>query len=313
MRWWQVTVQVPEVTADAMAALLNEWPEVKGVAMEGMGLTSAPHPEYGEWLDDSLLGSGDVTVRAYVPEYVERESLVQRLAQLREQVQAADLPVMAEGDWQLELFDESSWENAWKDQFEPIPVGQRLLIVPKWEIKDEQDGDRLPIILEPGMAFGTGTHATTRLCLEALENSLLDGKRVLDIGCGTAVLAIAAARLGASEVAAIDIDPVAVQVARANVADNGVDGVVHVEEGDLLSRVEDSGYQVAVANILRDPVISLTPDAYVKLAKGGRFIVSGFIVSQEPAVQDALTKAGFTVTERLQEEDWVALVAEKAS
>lgn len=313
MRWWQVTVKIPEESVEAIAALLNEWPEVKGVAMEGMGVSSAPHPEYGEWLDDSLLDSTEVSVQAYVPEYVERGELTVRLSHLRQQVQAADLPVMAEGDWTLELFDESAWENAWKDQFQSIPVGRRLLIVPKWEMQGTQQGDRLPIVLEPGMAFGTGTHATTRLCLEALENSLVEGQRVLDIGCGTAVLAIAAARLGASEVAAIDIDPVAVQVARVNVADNGVDFVVHVEEGDLLSKVEDSGYQVAMANILRDPVISLVPDAFAKLTQGGRFIVSGFIVSQELAVHDALTKAGFAVMERLQEEDWVALVAKKTS
>lgn len=313
LRWWEITIQIPEEATEAVAALLGDWPEVKGVAVEGIAVSAPLHPEYGEWLDDSLLHNEQVSIRAYVPELVHQAELERRIVELLRLVEEADFGVTAPAcSWYLTLYDEESWKDTWKDDFTPIEVGRHLLIVPRWDALAQEVTDKLPIILEPGMAFGTGTHATTRLCLQALESVLRPGDRVLDIGCGTAVLSIAAARLGARKVTAIDIDPVAVTVAKANVDDNGVAAVVEVVEGDLLHEVHDDAYQVALANILRDPVIHVTPDAYAKLAASGHFIVSGFITSQQEAVQDALVGAGFTVSSVLQDEDWVALIAEKS-
>lgn len=321
MQWWEITFHVPIEASEAVSALLVDWSEVKGVAMEGVG-SPAPHPEYGEWLDESLLHSDVVSIKAYVPDYVSEANLGQRLDELTSRIKSSGLPMPTERPWVLARYDEAVWQAVWKDEFSPIHVGKHLLIVPSDEPSDVPseetlnspltgESQRLRIVLNPGMAFGTGTHATTRMCLTALEACVSPGNSVLDIGCGTAVLSIAAARLGAGEVLAVDIDPVAVSVARENVRNNHVESIVKVVEGDLVSKVPDTLYEVIIANILRDPVIALTPDAYHKLCTGGRFIVSGFITTQKQAVETALVSTGFDVSSVYQEEDWVALVAEK--
>ncbi|MCF8563328.1 50S ribosomal protein L11 methyltransferase [Alicyclobacillus tolerans] len=314
MRWWKVSLRVPQAATEAVSALLEEWPEVKGVEITGVHPGNVPHPEYGEWFDESLLQARRALVTVYVPDYVTEADIRHRTAHLRERMNRAGLREEMETlGLSLTRMDESEWASAWQEDFHPIPIGKRLVIVPKWE--QEEVGDRLPILLEPGMAFGTGTHATTQLCLLALERIQPQGKRVLDIGCGTAVLSIAAAKLGASSVAAIDIDPVAVDVAAANVRDNHVEGVVRVVQGDLLRNVDSAldgiAYDIAVANILRDPVVALAPQAYAHLLPGGVFIASGFVETQEQMVEAALTEAGFRDIERSVQADWVALTARK--
>jgi ribosomal protein L11 methyltransferase len=311
MKWWQIRLAVPAEASEALAARLQDWPEVQGVAMEGVWDATPPHPEYGEWFDESLLNSDVIQVTVYVPETVAEAVWRARLAEDLAVVASAGLDVgEALDSVRGEQMDEESWASAWKEDFSPIPVGRRFIIVPRW-LSDEAETDgRLPIVIEPGMAFGTGTHQTTQLCLEAMEVLPVEGRRVIDIGCGTGVLSIGAARLGAAEVTAIDIDPVAVRAAGANVGDNGLTGVVTVREGDLLRGFPlPHRYDGAVANILRDIVIALAPQAARALNPGGWFITSGFIHTQAGQVEQALRQAGFTVECRLQRDDWVALVA----
>lgn len=311
MKWWQIRLAVPAEASEAVAARLQDWPEVQGVAMEGLWDAQPPHPEYGEWFDESLLYSDAVQVTVYVPETVPEAVWRARLADDLAAVAAAGLDVgEAQGSVRGEQIDEESWASAWKEDFSPIPVGRRFIIVPRWLQAETEVDERLPIVIEPGMAFGTGTHATTQLCLEAMEDLPVQGRRVIDIGCGTGVLSIGAARLGAVEVTAIDIDPVAVRTASANVGDNGLTDVVTVRQGDLLRGFPLQGrYDGAVANILRDIVIALAPQAARVLVPGGWFITSGFIHTQEAQVEEAVREAGFTVERRLRRDDWVAVVA----
>ncbi|MCL6516345.1 50S ribosomal protein L11 methyltransferase [Alicyclobacillus sp.] len=315
MEWWQIRLAVPAEASEAVAARLQEWPEIQGVALEGLWGEEPPHPEYGEWFDDSLLHSDRMQVSVYLPATVAEDEWRRRLARDLAAVAAAGLDVdgALEGV-EAERVDEAQWASAWKEEFTPIPVGRRLLIVPRW-MRDEADPeDRLPIVIEPGMAFGTGTHATTQLCLEALEDLPVAGARVLDIGCGTGVLSIGAARLGASSVTAIDLDPVAVHAAAENVADNGLSRVISVRQGDLLRDVPaHAGYDGALANILRDAVIALAPQAAKVLVPGGWLVTSGFVEGQADQVGEGLKAAGFDPVRRLQREDWVALVAVRRS
>jgi len=311
-QWWEIRLHVPHEAAEAVSAVLLEWPEVKGVALEGGERLCAPHPEFGEWMDERLHGAKVTLVSFYVPDHVAEASLRARVAAVLQTVRDAGLAIgRAEAEAEFRLLDESSWESAWKEDFRPTRSGQKLMIVPKWWLETVDLEGRQPIVLDPGMAFGTGTHPTTQLCLEALEGVVTAGQSVLDIGCGTAVLGIGAVRLGARPVWAIDIDPLAVRTARDNVADNGLEDQIAVMQGDLLAVAADRQFDGAIANILRDIVIRLLPQAKEVIRPGGWLVTSGFVTSQEEAVATALTATGFDIVDRAEREDWVVLVGRR--
>lgn len=312
MRWYEVTVRLPAESTEAVAALLQEWPEVNGVAIEGVNEAAPPHPEWGEWFDEALLNTERQSVKAYVPETVSREDVLMRAKAILERVRRAGLAVPSDTAVEVSTVDETDWENAWKAHYQPISIGQSLAIVPTWRREDGLFLDRKVIYLEPGMAFGTGTHPTTQLCMEALERFAKPGDLVLDIGCGTGVLAMTAALLGVAQAVGIDIDPVAVSSATLNVELNGLSSSVCVEQGNLLCGwTEEGKFDMAIANILRDAVIALAPAAYLQLKPGGLFISSGYVETQCEEVVVALVAAGFEPPEKLFKEDWVVLVAVK--
>ncbi|WP_206917394.1 50S ribosomal protein L11 methyltransferase [Alicyclobacillus suci] len=315
MHWWQVQFKVTHEAAEAVAALLQEFPDLQGVQLEGIGNVHIPHPEYGEWFDEMIVPTDGVEVSVYFPEGHEPQVVRARVLDVVERVHASGLDVGAKArDIRIDSVDDSTWLNAWKEHYHPIPVGDELVIVPIWNLSDlpEDLASRKPIIVEPGMAFGTGTHQTTHLCTQALAELDLSGANVLDVGTGTGILAIAAARLGASHVTAIDIDPVAVDAAHQNVEHNALSDVITVQEGNLLSGyAQDAKFDVAVANILRDIVILLLPQVARRLNPGGYLLTSGYIDTQAPAVEAALLTEGFQVAKRYQKDDWMAILAVK--
>ena len=203
---------------------------------------------------------------------------------------------------------DSDWENNWRQYYQPIEVGERLVVVPEW-LDAPADG-RLPLRLDPGLIFGTGSHATTRLCLQALEQHIHGGEKVLDLGCGSGILSIAALLLGAKDAFACDIDDKCVGVAYENAALNGV-GKEHytVRAGDVLSdkklQKEFGGdYDVIVANIVADVIIALAPQVGKLLKKGGVFLCSGIIDDRADEVREKLVEAGWTIEETRSSEGW---------
>ena len=198
---------------------------------------------------------------------------------------------------------QEDWQNAWKAYYHATDIGQRLAIVPSWE---SYDTDRTVITMDPGLAFGTGTHETTSMCMQLLEKHLQEGMRVMDVGTGSGILAIAAARLGAREVLAIDIDPAAVKVARENIALNHVQDRVRAVEGDLC-KSEAMPCALAVANIVADAIRMLAAPLTRHLKKGGLLICSGIIREREQDVLEAALAAGYAVADRLEKGEWVAL------
>ncbi len=219
----------------------------------------------------------------------------------------------AYGEIQVSYVQDSDWENNWREYYKPIEVGEKLVVVPEWE--EIPKGGRVPLRLDPGLIFGTGSHATTRLCLAAMEQFVNSDSKVLDLGCGSGILGIGALVLGAKSCLGCDIDPKAPDVVRSNAALNGI-GPERLAAcaGDILSdaslrRRFGTGYDLVLSNIVSDVIIPLS--RYVKdfLAPGGIWISSGIIEGRQDEVRAAIEQAGFTIMEHRQEEEWHAFVA----
>ncbi len=208
---------------------------------------------------------------------------------------------------------DSDWENNWREYYKPIEVGEKLVVVPEWE-ETPADG-RLPLRLDPGLIFGTGSHATTRMCLQSLGNAAAPGSRVLDLGCGSGILGIGALILGCESSLGVDIDPKAPDVACANAALNGFKADrFRVLAGDLirdaaLRKNLGSGYDIVLANIVADVIIPLSSYAREFVRTGGTYISSGIIEGRQDEVRRAIEAAGFRITDHLSEEDWHCFVS----
>lgn len=204
--------------------------------------------------------------------------------------------------------DDADWENNWKQFYKPMEIGERLIVVPEWE--SAKTHGRIPLILNPGLTFGTGSHATTRLCLTALEKHVTPGQRVLDLGCGSGILSIAALLLGADHAFACDIDEKCVDVAYENAALNGIGRDKYtVRWGDVLSDKQlrkemDDQYDIIVANIVSDVIIGLAPQVRPFLKEGGYFLTSGIIDTRAVEVAEKLRDAGWEIVEERQSEGW---------
>ena len=256
-----------------------------------------------ELMDQSVIDAmpEDVQVKAWFDE----DALNRIMSSLQEQLSLLKTQNEGLGTLALSLqgVKEEDWAENWKQYYKPFRLGEHMVVKPTWESWDMQEGD-LMIEIDPGMAFGTGTHETTAMCVGLIEK-YYQGGALLDVGTGSGILAIAAARLGAKGIVAVDIDPDAVRVARENVAHNGLTGAIDVREGDLLQGLSQR-FQFAVANILAPVICMLAAPLKAHLLPGGRFVCSGIIAEAEGDVNDALLAAGYQIDEIQHKGDWVA-------
>ena len=267
---------------------------------------TTPHWDYVDQAVMEKMKDCETCVTIYVADNPQGMEELAQVRQILARLKAQD-PDGKYGRLELEMkdVDEEDWSNAWKKYYHPVQVGEHLVVCPSWEAYDRQPDD-VVLTLNPGMAFGTGTHDTTRLCMELLEKYITPQDTVLDVGCGSGILAITAALLGANKIIGCDIDEVAVKVAGENAALNGVQDRIAFHQGDLTSQVEGS-FQIICANIMADVIIRLSEDAGRYLAKDGIFITSGIIDTREQDVLNALEQNGFQVIERRTSGGWVAL------
>ncbi len=273
--------------------------------------------KYWDYVDEDLLRekAGKCRVKFYLEE---DETAAATVAQVRlameELKQSHGKAALGPMILSIKRVEDADWENNWKQYYQPIEIGQRLLIVPQW--LEVEAGDRIPLILDPGLAFGTGGHATTRMCLTQLDKRIRGGERVLDLGCGSGILSIAALRLGAREAFACDIDEKAVDVAYENAALNGIGKERYtVRAGDLLRDKKlraaiGGGYDIVLANIVADVILALAGTVRELLADKGIFLCSGIIDTRAEEVAEGLKKAGLKIVETCTEEGWYAFAAE---
>ena len=257
---------------------------------------------YGDLIDESILNA-DKTVAAvsvFLPADV---GISDALAFLRERMEADGI----DGKVTLQGVNEEDWANNWKQYYKPIHIGQKLVIVPAWESYTPAAGE-ITVRMDPGMAFGTGTHETTRLVIGLLEDYTHPGDYILDVGTGSGILAICASKLGAARCRAYDIDPVAVRVARENIAADGITNVT-CDQSDLLRDVDlsEGKFDLVCANIVADIIIRMAPDIRRYMKAGAVILCSGIIESRAADVIDALTAKGLELIEQREENDWCAL------
>ena len=252
--------------------------------------------------EEALSGGGGVAITLYFAEDEEGAEKLKEAEALLDRHASEILSRSAE-----KTADDSEWLYKWQEYFRPARIGERIVVKPGWEEYEPEEGD-LVIEMDPGMAFGSGLHETTSMCIKALEKYTREGAKVLDVGSGTGILAMAAVMLGAENALGIDIDDEAVRVGAENVARNGLEDRVSVRKGDLMAGV-DYDADVIVANLMADLVIKLAPAAAAQLKSGGIFITSGILDIKEEAVTEAVSQAGFDIIEVLADGEWRAVVA----
>ncbi len=248
----------------------------------------------------------DVLIKTYVSEEKNVMEFVEIIKQKVLGLKDFGIDI-GEGSVSLDQVNEADWANAWKAYYKPTKVGQRVVVKPTWEDYTVQEGD-LIIELDPGMAFGTGTHETTSMCIRELEKYVNKDSKVFDIGCGSGILAIAAAKLGAKEVIAVDLDEVAVKVAKENVIENKVEENVSVMHGNLTDVIKDKA-DVIVANIIADIIKILAKDVQNFMKEDAIFISSGIILDKVEEVKESLIENGFEIVEVQKLGEWSAIVS----
>lgn len=301
--WIEVSLHVDGEAAEAVAELLQRYGH-QGISVE----VADVEPE--KWDDGDPIPTDKLIVRAYFPSDHRADAVKSQL-----EIALGHMSLMYPMPKpQYKTIHEDDWAEAWKTHYHPIRIGQRLLIRPRW-LDIATTPDDIEIALDPGMAFGTGTHPTTQLCLEGIEEYLQPGSVVLDLGCGSGILAIAAAKLGASSVLALDIEALAVRITEENARYNGVDHKIIVQEGSLESVVTSARrFDMIVVNILAKIIIAMCEQHLGDIVRpGGIALFSGIIAEQADEVEDALRRAGLIPSKRRQQGDWVLIIAKRPS
>ena len=311
MDWLEVTVRTNTAGADMISELLIS-AGAKGTSIEDRFDAFSEPTDATQWdlIDPSVIEKmdEDTLVHAYFPaETTSREtieSLRARLAALTPEWLGFDA-----GKRELEIANvrEEDWAENWKKYYKPFRVGRHLVVRPVWEKYEPQEGDKI-ISIDPGMAFGNGTHETTSMCLGLVEDYIKPGDTVLDVGTGSGILAIASVLMGAQSALGVDLDPVAVRVANENIERNGLSDRVRAQAGDLVKGI-DTQADVVFANIIADAVIMLSRAVRAHMKPGGVFICSGIILEREQDGLDALSEAGFTVDRIEHRGEWSAIAA----
>ena len=303
MKYFELTLDTPGEEIETRCNMLEAL-GVEGFIIEDEADFHAfleQNTQYWDYVEDALEQKyrGLSRIKFYLPDTDEGKN---RLKTVLERFPACSITSVQDSDW----------ENNWREYYKPIEVGEKLVVVPEWE--DIPQNGRLPLRLDPGLIFGTGSHATTKMCLRALEMTADEGKRVLDLGCGSGILGIGALVLGCESCTGVDIDPKAPDVAHANALLNGFGSDrFHVFAGDVLrdsflqQRISGK-YDIVLANIVADVIITLVPSVNSYMKKDGVFICSGIIDGREQDVISVLCSCGFHISEHFHEEEWNAFL-----
>lgn len=319
MKWWEIAVYTTDEGSDYVCAALNA-AGINGLSIEESRENAAAFLResvlYWDFADMSKIGADIPCVKGYLADCPENETILEEaklaIKSLKDMSLNCNLGPLS---IQVTSLDEEDWANNWKQYYKPLPIGEKLLIIPEWE--DIPDTSRVTLRLDPGMAFGTGGHHTTRMCLEMLEHVISKDDSMLDMGCGSGILSIAGLLLGAKSAVAVDIDPITESIARDNGLLNNINSDrFPIEIGNLITdtRLQEkiaSEYDVITANIVADVILAVSSIALKNLKKGGYYIISGIIDDRETEVENYVRSIGFNVKKVQSSDCWFALLCQK--
>lgn len=310
--WKEFSVSINNDAQEAVSAIFTD------LGSSGVSIVDRNDflhlPEYGFdtlWeLDENKFPKEGAIIKGY---FTQHDDLIAIEKELRERINKLPEYGINLTHIHLDILDvkEEEWANAWKKYYHPVSVTRFLTIVPQWETYEKRYPDERILYLDPGLAFGTGTHPTTQLCIQALEISIRKNAKVLDVGTGSGVLSIVSALYGAGEIKAYDLDDVAVTSARDNIKLNGLEDSITVETNNLLRGIDEKA-DIIVANILAEIILPFIPDAYERLTEDGLFITSGIIYEKKDQVVEELIKHQFEIVQINQMNDWIVIIAKKA-
>lgn len=322
MEWLEVTIKTVSPAIDLLGAKLTAIGYDSFIIDDSADFSEflKDNTQYWDYVDEEL--AQKMQDISQIRLYIEQDAHApERIAHLKSELEAfrAMNPDTDLGSLEVSLqnLKEEDWEESWKQYYQPIPIGEQLLIVPQW-LSPENKDHRIPVILDPGMIFGTGAHASTQMCLGALEQLVQPGDTVLDLGSGSGILSIAALRLGAAHATGVDIDPKAEDIARENAAMNGLGSAVFtaltgdvLSDGQMVQQLGATQSDLVLANIVADVIIPLSQVVPQLLKPTGTFLCSGVLKTRLPEVEAAICAAGLAITGRREQQDWCCLTAKR--
>ncbi len=314
MKWTEVLIKVDPQAVEAVTDILYGL-GAQGVAIdEPVDVQKLREDElYWDYIDEKLLENDteETKIMAYFSE--EETNLPEKIAVIKEKIRNLTEFGLSIGSGTVELsnVNQEDWESAWKQYFKPVHVTDRIVVKPEWEEYSPQEGE-IVIEIDPGMAFGTGTHETTSMCINQIEKNLKAGDRVIDIGSGSGILSMASVLLGAEKATGVDLDPVAVRVALENVELNNLQDKIDILHGNLTDVIREKA-DIVVANIMADIILILLEDVREFIKDDGLFISSGIIQEKRAAVEARLLEKNFSIVEVETKGEWCAITAQKKS
>ena len=311
MKWSEITILTTNEAVEPISNILHETGASGLVIEDPLDLKHFEGEGFGEIveLDPEDYPDEGVRIKAYLPMNSFLGETVEEIKQAINQLLLYDID-LGKNEVSLSEVHEEEWASAWKKYYKPVKISNRITITPTWEDYQPVSTDELIIELDPGMAFGTGTHPTTILSIQGLEAYVQPDDKIIAVGCGSGVLSIASIKLGAESVQAFDLDDIAVKSTNLNVKLNHLQNQVTAKQNNLLDGV-DMQADVIVSNILAEIIVRFVEDAYKNLRPGGHFITSGIIQKKKQLVRDRLIEAGFEIISASELEDWVSIVAKK--
>jgi ribosomal protein L11 methyltransferase len=308
MKWIEVQIKTTTELEEIVCSIMYDL-GVSGLAIEDPNdiLAFQQSEENWDFIDPELINQDyeGVIIKAYFPE---SDDITDKIELVRESIERNPLNETGKSLGQVTVSEvnDADWAENWKRYYKPVRIGDKIVIKPSWEDYEQKDGD-IVIELDPGMAFGTGTHETTILCVEALEKYVKKDAIVYDVGCGSGILSIVAAKLGAKKVIGIDIDDLSVKTSKENVKINGVEEIVEIVKGNLLDNVSGKA-DIIVSNIIAEIIINMIPNLKDYLIHNGIFIASGIITEKLQLVKKALIDNGFNIVEEKVMNDWAVII-----